>query len=145
MATTCGAGAVRNDRKGFAHLHWQNWPPPGWFDEDTFRRVAKSFENPDWVDVTLHSYQARWDEAEPDPRSAWLEEKVKATKQLSLPALYLQGEVDGVNPPQVSENVSSKFAGPFDRIMLPGVGHFPSREAPDIVGEKLAGFFAKSG
>ena len=80
MATARGAQAVRDDRKGFAHIHWVNWSPPGWFDEATFARVARSFDNPDWVDVTLHSYRARWDEAEPDPRSQWLEDKVKATQ-----------------------------------------------------------------
>ncbi len=137
QATERGAQAVRDDRKGFAHIMWENWAPEGWFDEATFDAVARSFENPDWVDVTLHSYRARWDEAEPDPSSVWLEDKVKATKTLSLPALFFQGEVDGVNPPPVSESVAEKFTGPFERILLPGVGHFPTREAPDAVAERL--------
>ena len=47
MATRRGAQAVRDDRRGFAHVHWVNWSPPGWFDEATFNRVAKSFDNPD--------------------------------------------------------------------------------------------------
>ena len=82
MATARGAGAVRADRRAFTHLHWVNWSPPAWFDEATFQRVAASFDNPDWADVTLHSYRARWGEAEPDPRSVWLEDKVKATTTL---------------------------------------------------------------
>jgi hypothetical protein len=41
----------------------------GWFEDATFNRVAASFDNPDWVDVTLRSYRTRWDEAEPDPAS----------------------------------------------------------------------------
>ncbi|MEG8025923.1 hypothetical protein QP162_19090 [Sphingomonas aurantiaca] len=113
MATARGAQAVRDDRTGFAHIHWENWAPPGWFDEATFQRVARAFDNPDWVDVTLHSYRARWDEAEPDPRSQWLEDKVKATATLSLPAIYIQGSVDGVNPPSASKAVPGKFAGPL--------------------------------
>ena len=52
MATARGAEAVRADRRAFTHLHWVNWSPPGWFDEATFDRVAQSFDNPDWVDVT---------------------------------------------------------------------------------------------
>lgn len=142
QVTRRGAEAVRNDRKGFARIMWENWAPAGWFDEATFDKVAASFDNPDWVDVTLHSYQARWDEAAPDPRSAWLEDRVRSTQQLSLPVLYIQGEVDGVNPPRVSEKVAAKFSGPFERMLLPGVGHFPSREAPDAVAAKLAGFFS---
>ena len=78
MATPRGAQAMRENRRGFAHIHWENWSPPGWFDEATFDRVAQSFDNPDWVDVTLHSDRSRLDVAAPDPRSAWLETKVKA-------------------------------------------------------------------
>lgn len=141
QATRRGADAVRNDPRGFAHIMWRNWSPEGWFDEATFERTAKSFDNPDWVDVTLHSYRARWDEAEPDPRSQWLEDKVKATRQLSLPTLYFQGEADGVNPPQVSEKLSAKFSGPFERVLLPDVGHFPTREAPEKVAAKLVAHF----
>lgn len=145
MATARGAAAVRNDRRGFARIMWVNWSPAGWFDEATFDKVAASFDNPDWVDVTLHSYRARWDEAPPDPGSVWLEDKVKATRQLALPTLYFQGGVDGVNPPQVSETIAAKFTGPFERIVLPGVGHFPPREAPQIVGARLAAHFSGGG
>ncbi|MES3100419.1 L-dopachrome tautomerase-related protein [Sphingomonas faeni] len=141
MATARGAQAVRDDHKGFAHIHWVNWSPPGWFDEATFARVAASFENPDWAAVTLHSYRARWDEAKPDPRSQWLEDKVKATASLSLPTLYFQGEVDGVNPPSASAAVPAKFTGPFAFVTLPGVGHFIQREAPETVSRHLVQLF----
>ncbi|MDB5818194.1 MAG: alpha/beta hydrolase [Rhizobacter sp.] len=142
MATARGAQAVRDDPHGFAHIHWVNWSPPGWFEESTFEHVARAFDNPDWVDVTLHSYRARWDEAAPDPRSQWLEDKVEATTTLSLPMLYFQGEVDGVNPPSASRSVPSKFNGPFEMVTLPGVGHFIQREAPREVAARLIDHFA---
>ncbi len=142
MATARGAEAVRQDRRGFARRHWMNWSPPGWFDEATFARVAEAWDNPDWVDITLHSYRSRWDEAQPDPRSAWLEEQVKVTKALSLPALYVHGEADGVNPPAATELVPEKFSGPLEFILMPGVGHFPQREAPDAVAATLIPFLA---
>jgi pimeloyl-ACP methyl ester carboxylesterase len=141
MATARGAQAVRDDRKGFAHIHWVNWSPPGWFDEATFQRVATSFENPDWADVTLHSYRARWDEAEPDPRSQWLEDKVRATQTLSLPTMYIQGAEDGVNPPQATKAVPGKFSGPHAFVTMAGVGHFPQRENPDAVARHLVQLF----
>ncbi|MGI4860021.1 MAG: alpha/beta fold hydrolase [Janthinobacterium lividum] len=141
MATRRGAQAVRDDRRGFAHLHWVNWSPPGWFDEATFTRVAGSFDNPDWADVTLHSYRARWDEAEPDPGSQWLEDKIKATKTLSLPAIYIQGAADGVNPPSAAKSVPSKFTGPFAFVELTGVGHFAQRENPEAVAKHLLHLF----
>lgn len=141
QATERGAKAVEADPKGFAHIMWVNWAPKGWFEESTFEAVARSFDNPAFVPVTLHSYRARWDEAEPDPRSVELEAKVRATKQLSTPILYIQGEVDGVNPPHVSEKIDEKFSGPFERLVLPGVGHFPTREASDAVADALIRHF----
>jgi pimeloyl-ACP methyl ester carboxylesterase len=51
-------------------------------------------------------------------------------KTLALPTIYFQGERDGVNLPPSSEKVAEKFTGSFERVVLPGVGHFPTREAP---------------
>jgi pimeloyl-ACP methyl ester carboxylesterase len=141
QATRRGAQAVREDGKGFARIMWETWSPEGWFDDATFNRVAASFNNPDWVNITLHSYRSRWDEAEPDPTSKWLDDKVKVTKVLALPTIYFQGELDGVNPPETSEKVAEKFTGQFERIVLPGVGHFPTREAPAEVAARLVKHF----
>ncbi|UAK25726.1 alpha/beta fold hydrolase [Sphingomonas nostoxanthinifaciens] len=140
MATERGAEAVRADPHGFAHIHWENWAPTGWFDEATFARVARSWDNPDWVDVTLHSYRSRWDNAEPDPRSVWLEDRIKATKSLSLPTLFTNGDVDGVTAQDSFDKVPAKFTGPFEMIGLAGVGHFPQRENPQAVAELALAF-----
>ena len=142
MATTRGAQAVRADPHGFAHVHWVNWAPPGWFDEATFRKVAKSFDNPDWVDITLHSYRSRWEVVVPDPRSDWLEARIKAATKLSLPTIFIKGDVDGVTTQDSFAKVPAKFSGPFEMIGLPGVGHFPQREAPAAVADLLVPFLS---
>jgi len=141
QATRIGSETVRKDPKGFARIMWETWSPAGWFDDATFERVAVSFDNPDWIDVTLHSYRARWGEAEPDPAGTWLDEKLERTRTLALPALYFQGALDGVNPPEVSESLAGKFIGPFERIVMPGIGHFPTREASEDVGARLVRHF----
>jgi len=141
MATRRGAEAITKDPRGFAHIQWENWSPDGWFDQATFDAVSKSFDNPDWVAVTLHSYQVRWGEGDPDPSSVWLEDRIKQTKSLSLPTIYVQGLEDGVNPAELSETLHEKFLGPFERIALQNVGHFPQREDPDAVARELSIFF----
>jgi hypothetical protein len=60
----------------------------GWFDETLFQSVAESIDSADWLDVTLHSYRPRWDEAAFDPDSEWLEHTIKKTPTPSLPATY---------------------------------------------------------
>ena len=77
----------------------------------------------------------------PDERSRWLEEKVKVTKTLSLPAIYVQGAADGINPPSSSKDVPPKFTGPFAFVTLAGVGHFAQRENPDAVARHLLDLF----
>jgi pimeloyl-ACP methyl ester carboxylesterase len=70
-----------------------------------------------------------------------LEDQVKQTKTPRIPAIFFQGQEDGINPPKTSEKRSKKFSGPFERIVLPGVGHFPTREAPDHVADLLIRHF----
>jgi pimeloyl-ACP methyl ester carboxylesterase len=141
QATRRGADAVRGDPKAFARIMWETWSPPGWFDDAVFERVARAFDTPDWVDVTLHSYRSRWGEADSDPDSQWLDDKVKATSTLDIPALYIQGAKDGVNPPATSDAMGEKYIGTFRRVVLENVGHFPTREAPAEVGTLLIEHF----
>jgi pimeloyl-ACP methyl ester carboxylesterase len=75
----------------------------------------------------------------------WLHDKVKATQTLALSAIYFQGELDGVKPPETSDSVGEMFTGPIERIVLPGVGHFPTREAPAAVAARLVQHFARPG
>jgi pimeloyl-ACP methyl ester carboxylesterase len=141
MATKQGADSVYKNPIDFTRIMWENWSPKGWYSENTFKEVSKSWGNPDFVDITIHSYRSRWGEAEPDKKSKNLEDKILETKMLNLPALFIQGELDGVNPPYVSEHVHKKFQGEFNRIVLAGVGHFPSRETPELLAEILIDFF----
>ena len=91
---------------------------------------------------TIHFYRARWDEVDPDPRSAALDAKLKATKRIATPTIYVGGTRDGVNPPEAAKDAPGKFPGPLEALLLEGVGHFPAREAPDIVTAALVGHFS---
>ena len=144
QATARGAKAMRDDPKGFSRTMWDNWSPAGWYDEATFIAVAEAWENPDWSEVTIHSYRSRWDEAEPDPRSTDLERKIKETKRIATPTIYVSGAVDGVNPPEAAKDVPSKFSGSFEALLLDRVGHFPTREAPDAIAAALIRHFGQA-
>ena len=62
---------------------------------------------------------------------------------MSLPTVYFQGLEDGVNPPELSVDLHKKFSGPFDRILLQNVGHFPQREDPETVAHELLMFMQR--
>lgn len=137
MSVDRGAEAVARDPKGFARIQWETWSPPDWFDEATFDAVAKSFENPDWLAITLSSYRGRWRDQPSDARYDALHEKIASTERLAVPTLMIQGASDGVVLPRSTEGQDRHFTGGYRRIVLDGVGHFPSREAPDAVADVL--------
>ena len=145
QATERGTEYVTRHYKGFARYMWDNWSPAGWFDDASFEAVAKSFRSPDWVAIMLHSYRARWGEAPLDPRSRRLEARVKATRRLAVPTLFLQGGADRVTAPAASATMGDRYSGSFERIVLPGKGHFLPREAPDAVAEHLLRHFGQPG
>ena len=49
---------TRNTGSEFAKLIWQTASPKWRFDDATFERTAKAFDNPDHVSIVIHNY--RW-------------------------------------------------------------------------------------
>ena len=140
MATDRGSEAVRADRKAFARIQWETWAPRGWFDDDEFKTTAGSFENPDWPDITLHSYRVRWGGADKDPRYRDIDRRAIAAQTISVPTLMIQGGADGVTLPTTTEGKDKYFTGGYQRHVPDGIGHFPPREAPDAVNKLLIDF-----
>ena len=137
MTLDQGAAAVRRDPVGFARIQWETWNPPGWFDEEEFAATAESFTGPDWVAVTLSSYRSRWREEPFDSRYAALQQRLGTVETLATPALMIQGDADLCTEPASSEGRDRFFTGGYRRLVLAGVGHFPSREAPAAVTEAV--------
>jgi pimeloyl-ACP methyl ester carboxylesterase len=142
MATARGAETVRRDGRAFARIQWETWAPQGWFDDAQFETTARSFDNPDWADITLHSYRVRWGDAEKDSHYRVLDERTKSARTISVPTLMIQGGADGVTLPESTDGKDKHFTGGYQRKVLDGVGHFPTREAPEAVNALLLDFLA---
>ena len=137
MATTRGERLVRGDRRAFTRHIWNEWFVAYKPDDAEFERTAISFDNPDWADITLHSYRSRWGHADGDPAYAELEARFDPVPRQHVPTLTLHGSLDPVNLPQMSEGKEAYFAGPYERRLIDGAGHFPQRERPDAVTEHV--------
>jgi pimeloyl-ACP methyl ester carboxylesterase len=140
MTTKRGRQMVQSNGKAFARIQWENWSPPGWFSDGDFERTAKAFENPDWPEITCHSYSVRWSEANKDPTYNELDRLVTSAQWISTPTLMIQGGSDAVTLPDTTEGKDKYFTGGYARHVLPGVGHFPTREAPDAVNQLVGNF-----
>lgn len=61
----------------------------------------------------------------------------RAAQPIATPLLALHGEQDGcVLPPRVDDR--KRFAGPYERVLVPGVGHFLHLEAPGEIAERVS-------
>jgi pimeloyl-ACP methyl ester carboxylesterase len=140
MATPRGDSVVRQDRRNFSRMMWDLWAPSGWYEPAEFEATADAFDNDDWPDIVLHSYRHRWGHAPGDPAYAADELALNPAPVLSVPTLMLHGEADGVSSLATSANKEAFFSGPYVRRLLPGVGHFPQREAPDRVADEVLAF-----
>lgn len=128
-----GRQALERDRRDFARRLWRLWSPSWRFTEEEFEATAASFDNPDWVQVTIHSYRHRWGHAPGDPRYDALEQRLATPEKVEVPTLVLHGAEDGATLPETSEGKASFFTNGYRREVLAGVGHFPQRERPQAV------------
>jgi pimeloyl-ACP methyl ester carboxylesterase len=142
MNTPRGVKTVREDRRNFTKLMWENWAPKGWYTLAEFEATAAAFDNDDWADVVLHSYCHRWGHAPGVPAYEADDAKLNPAPVLSVPTLVLHGGADSCNPPASSEGKEHFFAGRYQREIIEGAGHFPQREKPEQVARSILRFIA---
>ncbi|HMN71489.1 MAG TPA: alpha/beta hydrolase [Rhodoblastus sp.] len=116
------------DRRGIARLLWEMWSPTWAFDDTTFERTARAFDNPDFVDVVIHSYRHRYALAAGDPAYAAIEGRLVAQPPIAVPAISVDGGADGVNPGTAHH--AAKFVGPHEHRLLHAAGHNLPQERP---------------
>jgi pimeloyl-ACP methyl ester carboxylesterase len=142
MAMDAGAEAVKADPVGFARIQWETWSPAGWFTEAEFMEAAESFQNPDWVAITLNGYRSRFKWEPMDERYNPLQHQLGMADRIDIPALVIQGASDTCDEPSSSEGLEKHFTNGYDRLVLDGVGHFPMRENPNGVARAVVKHFA---
>jgi pimeloyl-ACP methyl ester carboxylesterase len=142
--TERGRAGLSANRRPFCRKLWELWSPNYRFDDAEYERTAKSFDNPDFVDVSIHSYRHRYKAAEGDPALEHIEVELARRPVITVPTIVLHGESDGVSPPQSSEGHAHYFTGPYQRLVVPVAGHFLPREAPQAVVQAVRQLGAKT-
>lgn len=133
--TERGRAGLKANRRSLCRLLWQTWSPSWHFSDDTYNRTAASFDNPDFVDVVIHSYRHRLGNAPGEPRFQAVEQQLAKRPRIECPSITLYGADDGIarppaEPPPAERQVFSKLIA---RRVLAGVGHFMPREKPEAV------------
>lgn len=117
-------------RRELCRLLWSNWSPTWKFNDETFEASAISFDNPDFVDVVVHSYRHRYGLAKGDPKFEAIEQSLQQQPTIKVPAIILDAEVDGVEPLSRTGKDANYFEGGYERSVIEGVGHNLPQESP---------------
>ena len=125
-----GRAGLDQNRFDFCRLLWTMWSPAWKFDDVTYARTAASFENPDFVDVVIHSYRHRFGFVEGDPAVESTEQRLVDRPPITVPTVSLHGGHNGVAPAPSAERSRHLFTGEFTRQVIPGVGHNVPQESP---------------
>jgi pimeloyl-ACP methyl ester carboxylesterase len=137
FATDRGRTGYEKYRHDFAKLIWQLASPKWKFDDATFDRSAKAFDNPDHVAIVIHSYRWRIALAEGEARYADLDKKIAASPVITVPTITMEGDANGAPHPPPS-SYAGKFSGKYEhRDITGGIGHNLPQEAPQAFAEAV--------
>jgi pimeloyl-ACP methyl ester carboxylesterase len=126
-----GRAGLAANRRGIARILWQQWSPNWHFDDTSFERTAAAHDNPDYVDVVIHSYRHRFGLAAGDPQYADVQRRLAALPVIPVPAITLDGDGDGVAPATDGTAAAAKFTGRRTHRVIPRAGHNLPQEEPE--------------
>ena len=136
--TERGRAGLQMNRKALCRFLWETWSPTWHFTDETYNKTASSFDNPDFVDVVIHSYRHRIINAPGESRFEQMERRLAERPKVNLPVITLYGADDGIARP-AAENPNERVQFPMlvARRVIAGAGHFLPREKPDAVSSAI--------
>jgi pimeloyl-ACP methyl ester carboxylesterase len=137
FATERGREGYDKYRHDFSKLIWQLASPKWQFDDATFDRSARAFDNPDHVAVAIHNYRWRLGLAEGERNYADLEKKLAQRPVITVPTITMEGDANGAPHPEPAA-YAKMFSGKYShRTIKGGIGHNLPQEAPRAFAEAV--------
>jgi len=143
--TERGREGLAVNRRALCRFLWQTWSPTWHFTDETYNRTAPSFDNPDFVDVVIHSYRHRVGNAPGEERFKDVEKQLAARPKITVPTILLYGGDDVLGRPAAEATPAEQqlFPSLLARRVIPGAGHFLPRENPGVVSAALLELVAR--
>jgi pimeloyl-ACP methyl ester carboxylesterase len=137
--TEQGAAALRDNRHELIRYLWDTWSPEWHYTDEAYARSAPSFDNPDFVDVVLHSYRHRLANAPGEDRFLELERRLAAQPPVEVPAIVLAPAATGLGgrPTENPEADRRRFPKLVARRIVEGAGHDLPAHRPDAVADAV--------
>jgi pimeloyl-ACP methyl ester carboxylesterase len=126
-----GRAGLAANRGDIAKILWKQWSPNWDFDDACFERTAIAFDNPDYVDVVIHSYRHRYGLAESDPQYADIQRRLAAQPVITVPSITMDGAGDRVIAATDGTASAPKFTALRGHRVIPRAGHNLPQEEPE--------------
>ena len=137
FATERGRAGYDKYRVGFNKLIWKLASPKWNFDDATFDRSARSFDNPDHVSIVIHNYRWRLGLADGESQYDDLDKRLAVGPVITVPTITLEGDANGAPHPPGSA-YAKKFSGKYaHRLIDGGIGHNLPQEAPQAFAKAI--------
>jgi len=130
-------GLEENRRDIIRHL-WETWAPTWDYTDEAFNLSASSFDNPDFVDIVLHSYRHRHMNAPGEDRFIEVELDLAKGPPVTVPSIVLRGADSGLGAPSQDPSADERnFTQLVARRIVSGAGHDIPVQRPDAVSAAL--------
>ena len=129
--TKRGFNSLTKNRNDLIKFLWKTWSPTWKFSKKDFELSQESFQNPDFVDVVIHSYKHRYGLVDGDKSYSDIENKLSLTPKIKVPTITIDGLMNGVREPKREKNIK-KFTNLIKHKLLKNVGHNVPQESPLI-------------
>ncbi|ROO26499.1 alpha/beta hydrolase [Salinisphaera orenii MK-B5] len=132
-----GRAGLTANRRELAWLLWRQWSPTWPVSRETFAASAPAFDNPDFVDVVIHSYRHRYARVAGDPRFEATEARLAAQPAIAVPSIVLEGADSGLFAAAGTSALRRRFPRLVAHRVLAEVGHNPPQEAPETFADAV--------
>jgi len=122
--------AVQLNDFAFLDRLWREWSPGYQMPASDRRALIDAFSQPGVLPQTLAYYRQLFT---PPPEAEAQALEGRANGPIAVPTLYLHGEQDGCMSVRLSDDMATAFTKGFERVVMPGVGHFLHLEKPEAV------------
>ncbi len=136
--TDRGRVGLETNRHDIIRYLWDTWSPGFQYTDAQYDRSAPSFDNPDFVDLVIHSYRHRHVNAPGEARFLDVERGLAVGPPIQVPAIVLRGAESGFGRPSDDPTGDQRrFPRLVARRIVEGAGHDLPAHRPDAVAAAL--------
>ena len=136
--TERGRAGLEANRHAICRHLWETWSPTWEYTDAVYNRSAASFDNPDFVDIVIHSYRHRHGYAPGEERFLAVERRLAERPPIGVRAIVLRGADSGFGPPSPDPSGDqARFINLVARRIVEGAGHDLAPQRPAAVSAAL--------